>query len=1142
MFAPIHALDSLLGWQGMRASACRTFTWITILVLLVSSASSVSAQTDPPAPPADAEKADASDSSPNTTKRAGVVREGEPILYYKDPKTGKLLPLLINVTPEQIDALKRGQLGERRLEPRYSIQQLAATGSVVGDVAELSLKVETLINADDGVRVPLRLARGVIRGTPKYVGEGRQYVHPAADGSGYEWWIRGKKGTRHELTVDVRVPLARTGGQTQLRMNLPRARSSSLKLEVDASPVVAQRGDAMEVATKNLGGGRSELTTEKLDSSFVLEWRKRRAVVQRNVALEAEGQLLIRLNSQAVITEAQLEVSSFGSEFQSFRVSLPPGAELVESENPGLSVAAVAGVPSKKLGRLVEVRRETRSADPMKVRIVTRTIHDAATKNAKLPLHGFQVFAGPRPAARQFGFVALHVEGDWELSWDDDRRRARRSADDLPEALRGETFAAGFEYFSQPFLLNLSVQQKAGRRSVDAEYVVAVDNDQLRLDARFDFRMRGRKAFFVEVDLPEWDLVEESIGPLSVVKSFQIRREGSRIVIPLTQGSLGDISIRLSARKPIADGAKEVSFGVPKPIADTVGSAVLEVVPADNVVLSPKADEIQELRRQIDAQPSFGGSPQTKALVYRCESPNARFVAGVQVRPQEIDVDVLSTVRVTQESSIVEQLFTYRVAYEVIDNIVWDVPSSLATNQVKLKIREREQWIPLVFSTEDGEGESTEGGESAAAPKRIRITLPQARIGTVELRAEYPVEMDRLIPNSSVPLPVSLLMPTQGELASNVLSLTSQSQIRLQCLGKEWDAMPSPTPGIPELTDVRYQSRIRTANAEIGIQLDRPQEQTWAVVERAWTQTWLHRSKRVDRVVLELSSNRDSITLILPGEIDSDRVELLLDGRRVTAATLSGQRLTVPLSGADVAASRTLEVRYELPLSESRFGHRELPLLEFEDQVWLRRNFLEVVLPGDRLLAGVPAGWLSENQLARRGFLWSPEAVRSQQQMESWAGASTEMESPDKVRRYLFSSFGGPRQVEVQTIGQSLIVLLASGITLVVGLLVLYASWARRAGALFVILLIAISLAMRYPVGSLVFGQAACLGLLLVAVAAILQRLLERPEIVPYTAPESSIYDRSTTEFFDAAGTAPPQGSTATASIAMELTGSHSKA
>jgi len=113
---------------------------------------------------------------------------------------------------------------------------------------------------------------------------------------------------------------------------------------------------------------------------------------------------------------------------------------------------------------------------------------------------------------------------------------------------------------------------------------------------------------------------------------------------------------------------------------------------------------------------------------------------------------------------------------------------------------------------------------------------------------------------------------------------------------------------------------------------------------------------------------------------------------------------------------------------------------------------------------------------------------------------------------------------------------------LIVGLLVLYASWARRAGALFVILLIAISLAMRYPVGSLVFGQAALLGVILVAVAAILARLLERPVVVPYTAPESSIYDRSTTEFYDIGGTPPPQGSTATASVAMELTGSQSKA
>ena len=102
--------------------------------------------------------------------------------------------------------------------------------------------------------------------------------------------------------------------------------------------------------------------------------------------------------------------------------------------------------------------------------------------------------------------------------------------------------------------------------------------------------------------------------------------------------------------------------------------------------------------------------------------------------------------------------------------------------------------------------------------------------------------------------------------------------------------------------------------------------------------------------------------------------------------------------------------------------------------------------------------------------------------------------------------------------------------------------WARKAGALFVIFLIAATLAMRFPIAAALFAQAAVLGFVLVGAGAFLQRLLERQVVVPYAAAESSIIERSTTEFYDTGGDPPSHGSTAMAPIAMELTGSESKA
>jgi hypothetical protein len=1138
------AFFSLHRWRSIRTSlpmCCAV--WVCACVLMSShpiSSRAIAQDSAPESAPkkpaaqnegnATAKKSDPLDTSKPLVASNAVV-ESEPILYVRG-KDGKLYPLLINVTPEQLDRLLKSRIDGHRVEPRYSLQQIAITGKVVGKVAELSIHMVTQISAADGVRVPLRMGRAVLKGEPKFTGEGRQYVHPSKDGSGYEWWIRAPKDSKHELKISVHVPLSKIGGEHLLRMNLPRARSSSLRLDVDAAPIIAARNDAVAVTTKPLAAGRTEVSTEKLESSFELNWHKKETATVRRLALEAEGQLLIRLNSQTVTTDASLVVSSFGTEFQTFRVALPVGAELVEAENPGLTVAAVGGKSPKGLGKMVEVSRASRSTQPMKVHLVTRLNHEAAAKNVKLPLQGFQVFTGARSAARQFGAVALHVEGDWELEWDEDRRRARRSVNDLPEPLRGDTFAVGFEYFSQPFALNIAVRKKAIRSSVESEYLVNVDDESVQLDARLDYTIHGGKQWTLSVDMGDWQLAEDAVGPANLVSGWSVNPQGL-VKINLVRGSVGAVALRIKATRSAAAEESEVQFDVPSPQADTVGSAMLEIVPANNVVLTPQIDKLRDLRRQVDTDPS--GGVQSKSLIYRCDAPKAHFAATRQVQPQEIDVNVLSAIHVTQDNSRVEQTFSYRVAYEAVDHVLLDVPDDvISSKQLELSLIEDGQAVPLTIPSQ----QTPATGQS----KRIRVPLPSARIGSFRLQSRYPLAMDRLIPNASRLLPVGLIMPGSGKLKHNALSLVSPTQIHIRCLDEQWEEKPGPPMGMSELTDLRLESNQPTADIRLSIELNRPQQQTWAVINRAWIQTWLYQSKRVDRAVFNFSSNRDALALDLPGEVQSNRLEVMLDGERVESATLSGTRLVVPLPLMSEPVTRTLSVRYELPLAPARFFQHDLALIQFEDDVWLRRSYWELILPEDQYLVAGPSGWIDENRFERQGLFWLPTAARSQQQLESWAGARDTSESPKQVRRYLYSSLDASRSVVVSSLRFSMIILIASGIALLVGLIILYASWARRAGALFLIFLVAATLAMRFPSGAVLFGQAAILGLLLVGVGALLQRLLERQVVVPYAAPESSFFDRSTTEFFNDQGEQPVQGSTATASVALELSGSESKA
>ena len=105
---------------------------------------------------------------------------------------------------------------------------------------------------------------------------------------------------------------------------------------------------------------------------------------------------------------------------------------------------------------------------------------------------------------RQWGYLAVAVAGDWQLVWGEQTRV--RQVSDLPDSLRRKDLVAGFEYFGQPNSLSVRVLPRKTRISVEPQYIYAVHEDEVRLDARLDYTIRGAKLFQLEVDLPGWEL------------------------------------------------------------------------------------------------------------------------------------------------------------------------------------------------------------------------------------------------------------------------------------------------------------------------------------------------------------------------------------------------------------------------------------------------------------------------------------------------------------------------------------------------------------------------------------------------------------------------------------------------------------
>ena len=272
----------------------------------------------------------------------------------------------------------------------------------------------------------------------------------------------------------------------------------------------------------------------------------------------------------------------------------------------------------------------------MEVRLNCRRDYRPGKTASWCELSGFEVVG----AARQWGTVAVAADGDWQVLFGP--AKETRPLDPLPEALRKEDVIAGLEYFSQPYSLPVQLAPRKSRVAVEPEYVLLVDQDQVRLEGKLRYTIRGANASALELAMPGWELDE--VGPDSLVAVDDVTPGSGTISIPLVRPSKGRITLELRAHRVIKPGATSLLVALPRPQADSATPARVAVVAADNVELTPNDGKIEGLVRQRAAPPMALPARQQQPLYYRGTGGAATFAAGLRIQPQRIAVDAASHV------------------------------------------------------------------------------------------------------------------------------------------------------------------------------------------------------------------------------------------------------------------------------------------------------------------------------------------------------------------------------------------------------------------------------------------------------------------------------------------------------------------
>ncbi len=532
---------------------------------------------------------------------AETVTEIKPEVFYsRDQKDGHLVPL-IGFSYE--DFIKYYRLQEHldtpAGPPQYSIQQMTLIGVSRGDRAELTVVFKLLLNSAGWVRVPLALNKCVLRGSAEFKGTGEEFLQPDAASGGYICWIRAAANSPCELTLNVLAPVSSSAEENRLELSLPHAAVSKLTLHVPTMGVVASASPGIappDVSPASPPSSGSDISALGIGGDCWLAWRESdQPAAQLSSALEATGAILVRIDGRSVNSDATLSVRSFGAEFDHFHVRLPPGAELVGGRQDGYTLTAGSGKSSGQ----VEVKLDRKTVGPVEVRLLTERTYDAttgkdgaATNPERLELAGFDVVeAIPH---RQWGYLAVAVAGDWQLIWGEQNRM--RQVSELPDNLRRKDIVAGFEYFGQPNSLVVRVMPRKTRSSVEPQYVYSVHEDEVRLDARLDYTIRGAKLFKFEIDMAGWEF--DRVRPEGLIDVGSISTSpGGLLTLPLIEPATGEIELAITAHRRNKPKTKTIAWSLPRPRADVIGPAEIAISPAENIELTPRVAELKGLAR-----------------------------------------------------------------------------------------------------------------------------------------------------------------------------------------------------------------------------------------------------------------------------------------------------------------------------------------------------------------------------------------------------------------------------------------------------------------------------------------------------------------------------------------------------------------
>jgi hypothetical protein len=231
-----------------------------------------------------------------------------------------------------------------------------------------------------------------------------------------------------------------------------------------------------------------------------------------------------------------------------------------------------------------------------------------------------------------------------------------------------------------------------------------------------------------------------------------------------------------------------------------------------------------------------------------------------------------------------------------------------------------------------------------------------------------------------------------------------------------------------------------------------------------------------------------------------------LNAEPIAVAAREGNRYQVELPITARGRECVLEIWYSLPPPRRRagmlVGALQPPALESATPP--RRFYWQLALPESEHLVLPPNDLASEMVWTPNSWLVGREPMLDQRQLEAWISSSRQDPLPRGLNEHLFGSLGRTPALQIAVVNRRLLLALASGLILAVGLLALHWPPLRSPTSLLITAAIVMALALAAPDAALLVGRAAVLGLAIAMAVAVLRWALAGTAGTPWVNPSTA--------------------------------------